>query len=191
MRFGSLMFQSSPTPGSRCNAWGKWAAEIETEVSILTDSWESVQRSLFLDAPAHIEVSILTDSWESVQHRNSSALSSPSAFQSSPTPGSRCNLCRHKPAMPTDDVSILTDSWESVQLLGVRVRVGTLEGFNPHRLLGVGATRRPSSLSSRSRGFNPHRLLGVGATHRHGSDRSACCRFNPHRLLGVGATEED
>ena len=62
-----LQFQSSPTPGSRCNLWVSMSGEL------------------------------LVD-----------------AFQSSPTPGSRCNPGHCQLAVAAR-VSILTDSWESVQ----------------------------------------------------------------------------
>jgi len=88
------------------------------------------------------------------------------AFQSSPTPGSRCNAASPsgRPArrrcfnphrllgvgatrnlrQPTrrERVSILTDSWESVQPARATPRRPAMStSFNPHRLLGVGATR--------------------------------------------------
>jgi len=87
-------------------------------VSILTDSWESVQRRAGERiAYGFLEVSILTDSWESVQQSVAVAIELQFAFQSSPTPGSRCNNV-------------------SVDQIAAQPR------FNPHRLLGVGATYR-------------------------------------------------
>jgi len=109
-------FQSSPTPGSRCNTsvdvttspatgfnphrlLGAGATSRATpiyrhtnRVSILTDSWEPVQPTIRCSARRIRRVSILTDSWEPVQqgvvtHKGDTTL----AFQSSPTPGSRCN----------------------------------------------------------------------------------------------------
>jgi len=88
---GGESFQSSPTPGSRCNIsdslhtgllagfnphrlLGVGATAVEVQaldgigVSILTDSWESVQRALVRQSSIDCMM-----------------------FQSSPTPGSRCN----------------------------------------------------------------------------------------------------
>jgi len=63
-------------------------------VSILTDSWESVQQTRSPSLWIGQTVSILTDSWESVQRlpRTDRRIAS-ARFQSSPTPGSRCNVC--------------------------------------------------------------------------------------------------
>ena len=110
-------------------------------VSILTDSWESVQRLRRERLLDRVDaVSILTDSWESVQPVLVGGIHPiPNTFQSSPTPGSRCNGNRQSHRYCADS-------------------------FNPHRLLGVGATRQDDAVVCRAMGFNPHRLLGVGAT---------------------------
>jgi len=88
----------------------------------------------------------------------------PEAFQSSPTPGSRCNA----------------------DLLEIRA---SQPGFNPHRLLGAGATGRlypvrhgPQRVSILTDSWEP-----VQRTSRWGSRRGSS-GFNPHRLLGAGAT---
>jgi len=187
---------------------------------------------------SNFSVSILTDSWESVQLDPVFITVCVRLFQSSPTPGSRCNAEGHHGPTAALSVSILTDSWESVQRM--RRRRSSCSGwcFNPHRLLGVGATRALSPLHigghrvsiltdswesvqpmqplpscSGTNRFNPHRLLGVGATwypvrnkaywDRFQSSPTPGSRcnttfwmnsegpttcFNPHRLLGVGAT---
>ena len=136
----AVKFQSSPTPGSRCNAWD--------------------------DGGAHggVSVSILTDSWESVQPRDCRARQFSGWFQSSPTPGSRCNKSMPCPPIAHMIVSILTDSWESVQRY-ISTSCRRDSSFNPHRLLGVGATVAASRRAVVSSRFNPHRLLGVGATY--------------------------
>jgi len=90
--------------------------------------------------PRRLGVSILTDSWESVQHCSKGSLLSPTLFQSSPTPGSRCNVYRLRRRPFGHCVSILTDSWESVQRSAGWESSGSGARFNPHRLLGVGAT---------------------------------------------------
>jgi len=114
-----MMFQSSPTPGSRCNIFTCFSTSGYTSiVSILTDSWESVQLSRKGTPVAEtLGVSILTDSWESVQPRSVGLTTmTRGLFQSSPTPGSRCNLLlRLDDGLGVRIVSILTDSWESVQ----------------------------------------------------------------------------
>ena len=90
-------------------------------------------------------VSILTDSWESVQRRGVGAEFWPTVFQSSPTPGSRCNGDFQREYPADVGVSILTDSWESVQLVLPVPGDEYKDSFNPHRLLGVGATRKAGS----------------------------------------------
>gem|GEM_PF-6438188 len=136
-----------------------------------------------------IFVSILTDSWESVQRDVMSALSVPIEFQSSPTPGSRCN------SSPT--------------CLALH-----LQRFNPHRLLGVGATpsvaitggdgsmfqSSPTPGSRCNTAFKTKvgvlsKLFQSSPTpgsrcnpRRPASSTATRSRFNPHRLLGVGAT---
>ena len=118
---GSLLsptlFQSSPTPGSRCNDRVQADNGGRGVVSILTDSWESVQQAVTLG-----------DAGEEQE------------FQSSPTPGSRCNGRRDGQGHWVRHVSILTDSWESVQHPSWPSRHQGSGSFNPHRLLGVGAT---------------------------------------------------
>jgi len=110
-------------------------------VSILTDSWEPVQRSAHLPGdfgrlcfnPHRLLGAGATDAMIAIVARQS-------RFQSSPTPGSRCNPHALWAYCLLLGVSILTDSWESVQhssLLGFKL---TRCSFNPHRLLGVGAT---------------------------------------------------
>jgi len=85
-------FQSSPTPGSRCNGHCTLMVRERLIVSILTDSWEPVQHRLEHPALDRSDVSILTDSWEPVQR-----------------------TITHPSAQHSARVSILTDSWEPVQ----------------------------------------------------------------------------
>ena len=115
-------------------------------VSILTDSWESVQRSRPRHRGRAYQVSILTDSWESVQRVSIAANTCDFAqFQSSPTPGSRCNVVRAQ-------LGPGAVKFQSSPTPGSRCNSGDEQGrhdgtgFNPHRLLGVGATEASAAI---------------------------------------------
>jgi len=185
-------FQSSPTPGSRCNS----PCLMHTSGLL---SCFNPHRLLGAGATA------LADGWSCGipcfnPHRllgagatilSRESLGTGLRFQSSPTPGSRCN---GKPARVLDllgEVSILTDSWEPVQRVRIGARRCPAQGVSiltdsrePVQLDPTGTSTGDMA------GFNPHRLLGAGATRaaRRGSRRDEC--FNPHRLLGAGATCE-
>src|SRR5579884_646347 len=60
--------------------------------------------------------------------------------------------------------------------------------FNPQRLVGAAATRRPYRWGHRVAGFNPQRLVGAAATRRPYRWGHRVAGFNPQRLVGAAAT---
>jgi len=135
-------------------------------VSILTDSWEPVQRPSCKHFRNRLKVSILTDSWEPVQREGSNS-----------------------PISGVLSVSILTDSWEPVQRGGVARVTPPAARFNPHRLLGAGATRRRSLRRQDDRPFQSSPTPGSRCnTKTQERVLKTGTGFNPHRLLGAGAT---
>jgi len=157
-------FQSSPTPGSRCNllasntiSSNKAGFNPHRLLGVGATGW-GVPR------PDNQAVSILTDSWESVQLTTWEHIVYWCRFQSSPTPGSRCNLHIFGHAPLARLVSILTDSWESVQRSGDTSPRTYFPRFQSSPTPGSRCNLRGQERRSATCGFNPHRLLGAGAT---------------------------
>jgi len=156
-------FQSSPTPGSRCNKPCLSDSPGLAAVSILTDSWESVQRGECGDL---LTIAMFQSSPTPGSRCNDN---SPVRcifrveFQSSPTPGSRCNIYAAETVYPIN-------TFQSSPTPGSRCNVSMslnspiLNMFQSSPTPGS-RCNSPSAMPSRTMlRFNPHRLLGVGAT---------------------------